>query len=287
MVARLNALSGGERGVALIAVLAFLAAMALIAAGVVGAARSAATSASRALLRAQAQAAVESGIDYAIAELVNARGFAPALVEKPETVELGGYRVTVSVRPEHAKVDLNHADAHLLAILFRAGGAAPDRAARLADAVEDWRDGDSLVRVNGAELPQYAEAGLSYGPANRPFSSADELKLVLGVAGAIYDCVRPQVTVLAQRGGIDLDNAAASIREASGADAGAPRAQTTINGGDAFEITAELDDRARGIKRAERAVVRITGNPDDPYWALAVEPARPIDEAAARSCPKK
>jgi general secretion pathway protein K len=276
----------GQRGVALIAVLAFLAAMSLLAAGVVGAARSVATGASREVVRAQAQAAVESGIDHGIAALVNAQGFAPALVSEPETIEVGGFRVVVSARPERAKVDLNYADGNLLAILFRAGGADAQVAARLADAVEDWRDGDALVRLNGAERRQYEEAGRSYGPANRFFTNADELRLVLGVTGPLYDCVRPQVTVLAQRGGIDLDSASPALRRASGADPMLPKAELTLGVGEAYEITARLDDDARDLKRGERVVVRLTGNPLDPYWVLSAERVRPMDDAAARACPK-
>lgn len=259
--------------------------MSVIVAGVVGASRSAAVGASREVVRAQAQAAVESGIDYAIAELVNAQGFAPALVGKPETREFAGFRVVVSARPERAKVDLNLADGNLLAILFRAGGADADLAARLADSVEDWRDGDDLVRPNGAERRAYEDAGRGYGPANRFFTSADELRLVLGMTGSLYDCVRPQVTVLSQRGGIELDQADPAVRRAAGADPEVPKAALTIGPGEAYEITARLDDAQRGIKRGERVVVRLTGNPADPYWVLSAERARPVDEAAARACP--
>lgn len=274
-----------ERGVALIAVLAFLAVMSLVVAGVVGAARTVANGASRELLRAQAQAAVESGIDYGIAELVNAKGFVPALVTKPATVAIGGFQVTVSARSEHTKVDLNYADNNLLTILFRAGGADAAKAAALADAVEDWRDGDDLVHLNGAEQRQYEEAGYKYGPANKFFGNPDELRLVFGMSRALYDCVRPQVTVLSQRPGIDIDRAIPAIRVAAGADAVPLAAAQTISPGEPFEITARLEDSKRGVSRAERAVVRLTGNPSDPYWVLGFEPAHPLDAAATRACP--
>lgn len=275
-----------EDGIALIVVLGFLAVMSLIAIGVVGAARNTAASASRELVRAQAQAAVESAIDYAIGELVNAKGYVPPVVVAPQTIEVGGFRVTVSARSENTKVDLNYADANLLAILFRAGGADQERAAAIAAAVEDWRDGDDLVHVNGAERRQYEEAGLAYGPANRFFTSSDELRRVLGVGEKLYNCVRPQVTVLSQRPGINIDFAAPAIRAAAEAGAAKNAAEQTVTAGEAFEITGRLDDAKKGVRRAERAVVRLTGNPADPYWILSVEPAHPLDEAAARSCPK-
>ncbi|MEQ1864564.1 MAG: hypothetical protein ABL996_07905 [Micropepsaceae bacterium] len=274
-----------EDGVALIVVLGFLAVMSLIAMGIVGAARNTALSASRELVRAQAQAAIESAIDYAIGELVSAKGLVPPLVVAPQTIEVGGFRVSVSARSENTKVDLNYSAANLLAILFQAGGAEPSRAAALAAAVEDWRDSDELVHLNGAERRQYEEAGLAYGPANKFFTSSDELRLVLGVGATLYDCVRPQVTVLSQRQGIEIDFAAPAIRHAAGATVMKNPAEQTVVPGQAFEITARLDDAKQGVKRAERAVVRLTGNPADPYWILSTEPAHPIDEAAARSCP--
>ena len=286
-VRRLRRANTHERGVALIVVLGFLAVMSLITIGVVGAARNTASSASREHLRAQAQAAVESGIDHAIAEILNARGFAPPLFTKPDLIEIGGFRVTVSARPEHAKVDLNYADANLLTLLFQAAGADMARAQAMAARVEDWRDSDDLVRVNGAERREYEDAGLSYGPANRFFSSPDELRLVLGMATPLYDCARPEVTILAQRQGVDIEVAAPRLRRAAGVDdrAFAPNAQV-IAAGEVYEVTARLNDVARGVRRAERVSVRITGNRTDPYWILSVEPAQPLEDAAERGCPR-
>jgi general secretion pathway protein K len=278
--------SADERGVALIVVLGFLAVMSLITIGIVGAARTAATGASRELVRVQAQAAVESGVDYAINELLNARGFVPVLVTKPATITVAGFRVVVSVRPENAKVDLNYADTNLLTLLFAAGGAGQTRASALAAAVEDWRDGDNLVRVNGAERRDYEAAGLDYGPANQFFRSADELRLVLGVDQRLYDCVRSEVTILSQRPGLAIEFASAALRRAAGIQGPAVRGALELRPGDVFEITARLDDAARGVRRAERAIVRLTGNPSDPYAVLSFEPARPLEEAAARGCPK-
>lgn len=282
----------GERGIALVAVLAFLAVMSIIALGAIGSARTSVQGASRALLRTQAQAAIDSAINQGVAELVAARTFMPNFAVAPQTLTIGGFQVTVAARSESTKVDINYADATLLAILFRAGGADADKAAALASAVEDWRDGDDLLHVNGAEKVQYADAGLGYAPANAFFRSIDEMRQVIGVTQPLFDCLRPQMTIFSQRQGIDIDHAAPMIRRAAGAEEragfvdGDPITEQTIAPGEAFEITARLDDRKLGIKRAERVVVRITGNPRDPYWLLASEALNPIEEAARRSCPQ-
>ena len=289
-IERIRAAFASERGIALVAVLGFLAVMSLIAIGIVGASRTSVVSSARGLLRLQAQAAVESAVNEAIAELVAANNVKPDIVLAPRRVREGGFTVTVGVRGEHAKVDLNYADANLLGILFRAGGADADKAEALAAAVQDWRDADDLLRLKGAEKTQYEEAGLNYGPANGAFRSIDELRLVLGMTEPLFGCLKPEVTIFAQRQGIDIDHAAPMIRGAAGieadASASSPMAEQTIAAGDVFEITAWLEDRARGVRRAERSIVRLTGNPSDPYWVLAVEPAYPVTEAAKRSCPK-
>ncbi len=291
-----NHLNAGENGIALIAVLGFLATMSLLTIGVVSAARTTVANASRHLVRAQAQAAIESGIDFAANQLVQARGTAPALLSQPETLEIGGFRVQVSVRPERAKVDLNFADAELLATLFRAGGASHDDAQALAASVEDWRDGDDLLHLKGAEVRQYKEQGLDYGPPNRFFASVDELRLVLGMTEQIYACVRPQLTILTQSPGIELEMAAPMIgralgleerSEANGAAGASVIAGQLITPGQVFEITARLEDAARHVKRAERVMIRITGDPNDPFWSLNIDPAIPLEEAARRHCPAK
>ena len=291
-----NPLNPGERGIALIAVLGFLATMSLLTIGVVSAARTTVTNASRHLVRAQAQAAIESGIDFAANQLAQARGTAPALLSQPETLEIGGFRVQVSVRPERAKIDLNFADAQLLATLFRAGGANHDDAQALAASVEDWRDGDDLLHLKGAEFRQYKEQGLDYGPANGFFVSVDELRLVLGMTEKIYACVRPQLTILTQSPGIELEMAAPMIRralgleersEANGAAGASVIASQLITPGQVFEITARLEDTVRHVKRSERVMIRITGDPNDLFWSLNIEPAIPLEAAARRHCPSK
>lgn len=289
-----KAMRTNERGVALIAVLGFLAVLSLLAISVVGASRNAATGAQRHLARVQAQAAVDSGINLAITQLITARLAPPAVLSADQTFDVAALRVTVRARPEAAKIDLNFADLALLIGMFRAAGADDDEASALASAVQDWRDGDDLLHLNGAEVREYEAAGLDYSPANKLFESADELRLVLGVKPTVFACLRPDVTVFAQRSDVDLDNASPLVRGAAGVHADNPAGpkstQSVISGqtispGEVFEIIARVVDAARGIRRAERVVVRITGNPREPYWILAAEPADPAADAAKQNCP--
>jgi general secretion pathway protein K len=174
--------------------------------------------------------------------------------------------------------------------MFRAAGADDDRASALASAVLDWRDGDELLSVNGAEAKDYAAAGLKYGPANKLFESVDELRFVFGVTPALFGCLRGEVTVLAQSAAVDVDHASPLVRRAAGVSADNPKGSAStfsvisgqaIGAGEVYEITARVDDRKRGIRRSARVAVRVTGNREDPFWTLAAG-AAPSDE---QSCP--
>lgn len=68
--------------------------------------------------------------------------------------------------------------------------AYPDRAEKelglktdeLVDALLDWIDADDLRRMNGAELDDYLDRGLNYGPSDAPFRTMTEMLLVLGMS---------------------------------------------------------------------------------------------------------
>jgi general secretion pathway protein K len=279
---------------ALIVVLGFLAAMSLIVIGVVSTSRSTVQAASRHLVRAQAQMAIEGAVDYAANVLVSARGTTPAIMIAPEVIEVSGWRIRISVRSERGKVDVNYADQLLLATLFRSAGASDESAQAMAAAVEDWRDGDDLVHLNGAERRQYEAAGVPWVPSNRFFDSVGQLKLVLGMSPRIYDCIRTELTVLTQAPGVVVEQASPALQKALGIelpDASRPGepapivSNQIISPGDVFEITAELEDKDRNIRRGERVSIRVTGNPDDPYWVLGIEPLYPLRENAQLACP--
>ncbi|MFM9862308.1 MAG: general secretion pathway protein GspK [Micropepsaceae bacterium] len=283
-----------ERGIALIAVLGFLTVMSLLVLSVTSAVRGSLDASARHLARLQAQAAVDSGIELAVNQLIDGQQLAPPVLDRPQTFEVGGYKVVVSARPESAKIDLNYADVALLMGMFREAGADADRASALASAILDWRDGDDLLHVNGAEEKEYAAAGLKYGPADKPFESVDELRFVLGVTPAMFACLRGEVTVLAQRASVDIDHASPLVRRAAGVTADTPQGSASsfsvisgqaVGAGEVYEITARVDDAKRNIRRGERVAVRITGNRNDPFWTLAVGLAPRTEASCAASAP--
>jgi len=105
-------------------------------------------------------------------------------------------RVQVRVLDESARIDLNASAPDLLTGLFIAVGVDQERARQLSGAVLDWRDSDDLLNAEGgAEDPQYAEANLPYGAKDRPFETVSELRQVLGFDQALYERLKPHLTV--------------------------------------------------------------------------------------------
>jgi general secretion pathway protein K len=133
-----------------------------------------------------------------------------------------GIPVDVRVTDEQGKVDINAADPGLLAALFRALQVEPDQAQRLASAIVDWRDNDSLTQPQGgAEDPDYASAGLPYGAKDAPFETVAEVEQVLGMTRAVYRRVAPYLTVFTGNGTPDSALAAAPVLTAMGLDGNA------------------------------------------------------------------
>ncbi len=188
--------------------------------------------------------------------------------------------IEVRIVDETGKVDLNAADADLLAALLRVVGADPGDADAVAGAILDWRDNDALTQaVGGAEGPAYAAAGLPYGAKDAPFETIGELEQVLGMTPALYAALAPHVTIHSRLPIPDQQFASGEVLQAMGVDAdpilaarqaaGALLAEAMLGGGSG---TYSIDSRATlgdGRVSTLRAVVR-TGRGALPGSAYSV-----------------
>ncbi len=199
------------RGIALVAVLWVVSLLAVIAASFATTVRSETVVARNQIQNAEARALADAGFYRTVMALALERA-GMSLSGLPEAWSFSGGEVTTSVQAESGKVDLNAADAALLAGLFAAAGAIDSGA--LAAAVVDFRDPDSDPQPRGAEDPDYRAAGLTFGAKDRPFERKDELLQVLGVTRAVYDAVAPAVTVYSRSKSIDPEIASAEVLEA-------------------------------------------------------------------------
>src|SRR5258707_13866262 len=88
---------------------------------------------------------VEAGVNRAIDALLDPRPDRRWRTDgATQRFEFNGASIKVSVQDELGKIDLNQADAPLLARLLQSAGLDPDSASNLAANVVDWRAATAL-----------------------------------------------------------------------------------------------------------------------------------------------
>ncbi|WP_363800844.1 type II secretion system minor pseudopilin GspK [Lysobacter firmicutimachus] len=149
-----------------------------------------------------AQNAARAGLEYAMTRVaMNDPKLQWQPDGRPHRWRFGDAQLEIGIVDENGKVDLNQGDATVLAGLMQsAGGLEQTEAARLAAAIMDWRDADTLTQpAGGAEDADYASAGRPYGAKDAEFESVAELEQVLGFTPALYEKIEPHVTVYSGR----------------------------------------------------------------------------------------
>jgi general secretion pathway protein K len=151
----------------------------------------------RALLEADEE--YESGAE-------EARGEDPGLEEEEERLvpidgqwhegEFAGGRWSVRMIDEGGRIPLRRVEEPLLTKVVTnliQGGQARGlgrretaEVATVVDSILDWRDGDSLERMHGAESDYYLERRVPYHAKNGFFDSPEELLLVRGITADLF-----------------------------------------------------------------------------------------------------
>jgi general secretion pathway protein K len=218
-----------SRGIALVLVLWVITLLSVMALGLTATQRTETTLTANALDGARFRAAADAAIVYAVLNLLAPAG--PDLDARqpagentpaewlpngaPHLWTFAEVPLSISVGNETSRVDLNVADASVLAALMVAVGVPERDAAAIADRILDWRDSDNLKELNGAEDPDYEGEGLPYGAKDGPFTSVEELGQVLGVTPELYRRLAPELTVDAGAGQVDQQFASAAVLAAS------------------------------------------------------------------------
>ena len=193
-----------SRGIALIAVLWAVMLLALMAQSFTSDVRTETQLTRNLIANGQARALADAAVHSAIDRLLRERSDAGRVYDgQPYRSTIGGASVEVSIQDESGKIDINAAPAALLEKLFSWAGLEADDARALVDTVADWRDRDTLRRLNGAEKSEYRQANRPYEPKNQAFDSIEELRLVLGVSPPLFEKIRNAITVHSRRRGID------------------------------------------------------------------------------------
>lgn len=242
--------------------------------------------AANAVANAQAESLADGGVELAIADVLRRmrRGDRAVLDGAPFSCSMpGGDVLTLEVRDEAGRVDINAAREPILTALLTGLGTEPDRARRLADAIIDFRDADSELRPFGAEAEQYRASGRPGEPKNAAFDVVEELGSVLGMTRPDWDRLQPFVTVRSGQEGVDpkaartelaallrLGQEGASLAgQATGGDS-IPRDFVVASARQAFSIRSTIRTLS-GVTFAREAVVRL----------LPQRPSRPAVEPGA------
>jgi general secretion pathway protein K len=194
-----------QRGIALVLVLWVVTLLAVIAGSFVYGARNTALTAGNQVSIAKARALADAGVYRGLYELAKptsdgARWNADG---RTHSFALDEGEISLVMRDETARIDLNTASDALLKGLLLSVGLDEERANQVLDAILDWRDEDELVHPQGAERDQYEAMGLPYIPANAPFRTVAELQNVIGVTPDLYRKLAGALTVFSQQIGIN------------------------------------------------------------------------------------
>ena len=194
-----------QQGIALVLVLWVMTLLAVIAGSFVYTARSNTLVSGNLVAQARARLLADAGIERGIYEVLKPAADTERWQARslPYELSLDAAQIRVTMRDEAARIDLNTADEALLKGLLLSLGQEADAADKLLDAIVDWRDTDELVRPQGAERDQYEAAGYDYIPANAPFQSVEELRLVIGMTPELLRKMQPALTVYSKQAGIN------------------------------------------------------------------------------------
>jgi general secretion pathway protein K len=160
--------------------------------------------------QAKAEALADAGAARAIALLEAEPAGAGGASLRSFAFELGEGRVEVVLRNEGGLVDLNAASLELIRWLLLVLGLAPDEARQMAERIGDFRDPVHARPAQGAEVEDYAAAGMAQGALDGPLRDESDLLGVLGMSGELYRRLRPHVTVFS---GTDTVDPTAATRE--------------------------------------------------------------------------
>ena len=153
-----------------------------------------------------------AGVNRAIAELIRNETMSqkaryPDSEEEEEEIRwrvntdipaiyFGDGQFEVKIGNESGKVDINRADARLLRMMLNGFDLEDSDKDVIVDSILDWRDKNSLHRLNGAEDDYYRSLPEPYECKDDDFDCVEELLLVRGVTAEIfYGGLRDMVTV--------------------------------------------------------------------------------------------
>jgi len=258
-----------QRGMALVIVLWLVAVMTVIASGHSRNAHNEMQLAMKQIETAQARSVAQAAFSLTVLDMLStANSDKLPRLGTPFARRLNDRDVVITVRPTAALLDINSASESLLRALIIVAGTTDDIAASVAAAIVDWRDGDSLAHLHGAEDDEYAVAGREWSARDDNFVSVDELRYVLGMTETLYRKIAPCVTVHSEQRTIDLESAPELLlRAVTGAETATTGASRSANGAGTYVIDITVQGKS-GTAVTVEAVVRLTASAKQPFTIL-------------------
>jgi type II secretory pathway component PulK len=192
----------------------------------------------------------------------------PVFVDEGEFVfPLESGEVRVSLQSGRNRIDINRASDELLASMFDSLDVEPDTRSRLVDSILDWRDGDDVPNVYGAEIFDYDQIDGRRLPANGPFGSVDELIFVNGMTeellyGRLVEDleggyrripgIRDLVTVRSDTGAVNPNEASVDVLAAlPGMDRALAQFVDTVRTEEPFADSQDLVERVLALNNSD------------------------------------
>lgn len=273
-----------QQGIALVVVLWLLVLMTVIAASHARIIRTETRLASNQVENSKARSLAEAGVHHAILELlVRDEELRWPVNGSINRIRYEGGSVAIAIRDVRGLVDINSASAALLDSVLAGTGIEETQRKALVDATLDWRDKDSLKRINGAEDDDYRLAGLKWAARDGAFSSVEEFRYVLGMTNPLFERLAPYLTVHSGQANITLDYAPPWLFSvlAETQESSTSANITRRNDGSTFQITVWATSNG-GSSASLDAVVRIAATSDPAYTILSWRaPARSITDTTS------
>lgn len=264
----INYLGPRDQGMALISVLWALMVLSVMALSVLSVVRMQKQSTATLESMAQAEALADAGIYLAIQKL-SEPGAVRTISDRKSSLSfrVQGNRVKVFFVPENGKIDLNASHEILISTLLIYHGLRSSDAYAITEVIRNARKDSS----------------------NKPYRMLSDIKQFREIGRHLYRCIEPDLTVYSNQLGVNYGAATISLQnmikwadkkrlggqnwlEIGGGAAGSLVSgtksvlqQTGSYAGKAFTLQAEVA-LSEGVTIRRSAIIRLTGNRQDPFW---------------------
>lgn len=231
-------------------------------------------------MRLQLAAALDGALASTAYQL--SREFQSVQFGRPMTIRVGNTVVTVIVRPELSKLDINYGSPESIRKLLEAAGISLKRSTEIANGIIAWRNGEGARSA-------LASAQADATPA-RPFETLADLALVSSIGPDLPNCLDADITVYTRSGRIDAATASPRLRQAIyGHQPIVSSSYYSVVGGEAarpdlYEITETAKSADGSVVSRRQVVIRVAGGSDRPFMVVADASPRSAPEEASRAC---